>query len=283
MRPARTSRRTRNPESGFAMLFVFVMAASIALMMYREMPRVAFESQRNREEMLIERGEQYMRGIKLYVRKFKKYPGTMEELENTNQIRFLRRRYDDPMTGKKEWRIVHVGPGGQFTDSLVYNPKGQEKGQQSVNTFTWDAGAAPTGTNQGAPSVALRRRDSEMRGMQPQGEGQPGDPTAPQQTAGRFPPGQPQPGVIGGVYTVQQPQESKMLQYDYPQPGELPQPQRAPVQPQPGQFRGGTVVMPGGFPQGMQQPQQPGQPQQPVNPYQLGAQPQQQVNPYQVG
>jgi hypothetical protein len=45
-------------ESGFAMLFVFVMAAAIAIGLYMEMPRVAFESQRQREQMLIDRGGQ---------------------------------------------------------------------------------------------------------------------------------------------------------------------------------------------------------------------------------
>jgi len=56
------------------MLLVFVMAAAVAITLYRELPRVAFEAQRNKEELLIERGEQYSRAIQLYVRKWKKYP-----------------------------------------------------------------------------------------------------------------------------------------------------------------------------------------------------------------
>src|SRR5436309_15949939 len=100
----------RRGERGFAMLLVFVMAAAVAIMLYKELPRVAFEAQRNKEELLIERGEQYTRAIQLYVRKWKKYPQTTDEVQNTNQMRFLRKRYDDPKTGKSEWRIVHVGP-----------------------------------------------------------------------------------------------------------------------------------------------------------------------------
>src|SRR4051812_31074460 len=102
-------------ERGFAMLLVFVMAAAVAITLYNELPRVAFEAQRNQEGLLIERGEQYSRAIQLYVRKLKKYPATMEELESTNQVRFLRKRYNDPMTGKSEWRLVHFA-GGVFTD-----------------------------------------------------------------------------------------------------------------------------------------------------------------------
>src|SRR5262249_32688913 len=87
-------------ERGFAILLLFVMAAAIAITLYKELPRVAFEAQRDKEQLLIERGEQYSRSIQLYVRKWKKYPATIEELESTNQIRFLRTRYNDPMTGK---------------------------------------------------------------------------------------------------------------------------------------------------------------------------------------
>ena len=127
-------------EGGFAMLLVFVMAAAIAITLYMEMPRVAFEAQRNKEALLIERGEQYTRAIQLYFRKFKKYPVKIEDLEETNQIRFLRKRYIDPMTGKSEWRMIHIGPGGVFTDSLTHKPPDKNKDEQkAANTFTYEA------------------------------------------------------------------------------------------------------------------------------------------------
>ncbi len=138
-------KRGRKPESerGFALLFVFLMAACVAILFYLELPRAAFESQRVKEGMLIERGEQYSRAIKLYVRKWNKYPANLEELENTNNIRYLRRRYRDPLSGKEEWRLIHVGPGGVFTDSLVYDrakdvmggDKDKSKDGKSESTF----------------------------------------------------------------------------------------------------------------------------------------------------
>jgi hypothetical protein len=139
--PARTAvGRRRDGERGFALLFVFLMASSIAILFYLELPRATFESQRVKESMLIERGEQYSRAVKLYVRKWNKYPANLEELENTNSIRYLRRRYKDPLTGKEEWRLVHVGPGGVFTDSLVYdrakNVMGTEKDKEKGKTDT---------------------------------------------------------------------------------------------------------------------------------------------------
>ncbi len=50
-----------------------------------------------------------MRAIQLYYRKFGHYPGSIEQLEKTNNIRFLRQKYVDPMTGKDDWRLIHVG------------------------------------------------------------------------------------------------------------------------------------------------------------------------------
>ena len=58
---------------------------------------------------MIHRGTQYVRAIKRFYKKFGRYPTTLEQLEKTNNIRFLRRRYKDPITGKDDWRLIHVG------------------------------------------------------------------------------------------------------------------------------------------------------------------------------
>jgi len=55
-------------ERGFALLLVFAMAAAIAILMYLEIPRVAFEHQRDKEALLVDRGEQFIRAIELYTK-----------------------------------------------------------------------------------------------------------------------------------------------------------------------------------------------------------------------
>jgi len=99
----------RRRESGFALLLVFLMAAMIGIGLYFEMPRVAFESQRGREQMAIDRANEYKRAIQLFYRKYKTYPQSLDDLETTRNMRFLRRRYMDPLTGK-EWRLVDNSP-----------------------------------------------------------------------------------------------------------------------------------------------------------------------------
>jgi len=158
-------------EAGFALLLVYLMAAMIAIAMYMELPRVAMESERNKEQLLIERGEQYKRAIQIFVRKNGRYPAKIEDLEDTNNVRYLRRRYIDPMTGKDDWRIIHCGPGGILTDSVNQKPATTKTDQskQQPNTYVGELPTAGSDTDTGAGSTspALRRRPSDMPGFGP--------------------------------------------------------------------------------------------------------------------
>ncbi len=145
-----TRNAARSGEGGFAMLFVFVLAAFVAIGLYNELPRVIFEGQRQREQMLIDRGEQYQRAIRVYYRRYRRYPPNLEALENTDNRRFLRRRYRDPMTGLDEWRLIHGLPNGVFTDSLVYKAPG-------ASATAASGGPASSEAETGQPLWAARR------------------------------------------------------------------------------------------------------------------------------
>ncbi|MBV9307048.1 MAG: hypothetical protein JOZ45_12950 [Acidobacteriaceae bacterium] len=106
-------------ERGSALLVVLIMAAVIAILLYRELAVAAFEAQREKEQQLIDRGEGYAHAVKLYVRRMGSYPPSLDALEDTNRMRFLRRRFKDPFTGEGDWRLLHAGPGGMLIDSKV--------------------------------------------------------------------------------------------------------------------------------------------------------------------
>ena len=191
-RADRGGRRT-TPESGFALLFVYAMAATVAIMLFMELPRVAFEAQRDKEQLLIDRGEQYTRAVNLFVRKFNRFPADIDALQNTQSLRFLRRKYIDPMTGKDDWRLIHVGPGGVFTDSLVYGQAktGEKTEQQNFITEIQQTGGNQLAANQGV-NIATRQRQSD----QPGAPGDPGNPTQPPQFGAT---GQPIPNPPTGI------------------------------------------------------------------------------------
>ncbi len=185
----------RHREGGYALLFVSALAASVAVMLYMEIPRVAFEAQRDKEQLLVDRGEQYTRAIKLYVRKYNRFPADIAALENTQSIRFLRRQYVDPMTGKKEWRLIHVGPGGIFTDSLVHKPKKDANAPQTFITELQEIGGGNGPANTDGVNLATRRRPSDGPSAQ-------GDPFANPGGANSGNPANGQPAANGPVMVL---------------------------------------------------------------------------------
>lgn len=159
-------RRHRQREGGFALLLVFVFAAGIAIALYMEMPRAVFESARTKQDMLTERGEQFKIAIRRYYTKTRMFPTSLDQLENTNGVRFLRRKYVDPMTGKDEWRLIHSDGAGNPIDSKVQKPKNVAQSQASVNTLTGQGyqvgGAPPEGAKTpGVQDVAMRQRATD--------------------------------------------------------------------------------------------------------------------------
>jgi hypothetical protein len=148
--------RARSAERGSALLIVFVFAAMIAIMLYREMPVAAFEAQRQKEQLLVDRGHEYVRAIQLFYRRNRgQYPASIEQLEDTNRVRYLRHKYKDPLTGKDEWRLLHAGPGGMLIDSKV-NPMGLTvMGTNGVpGTNTANGAAGTTANNANDPNAA---------------------------------------------------------------------------------------------------------------------------------
>jgi type II secretory pathway pseudopilin PulG len=112
----------RNPESGYTLLIALLIVATILLITAAAAPNIYIEGRRERDEEMIWRGQQYVRAIGLYYKKFGHYPHTIDDLvKSDNQIRFLRQAYPDPMnTDDGSWRLIYVGPGGVLINSVMY-------------------------------------------------------------------------------------------------------------------------------------------------------------------
>ena len=145
----RPIRKSRRPETGYILITLILFVAVLAIAMTVTAPAILFQLKRDREEELIHRGTQYTRAIQHYYKKFNSYPNTLENLESSNQLRFLRRRYKDPITGK-DFKLLHMqdvqglsGPG--------------LNGATSASTLAGGAGAnGPVGLNSaGGPGGAF--------------------------------------------------------------------------------------------------------------------------------
>jgi len=93
---------------GYILITLVLFVALLAITVAAIAPSIVFQVKRDREEELIHRGVQYSRAIKRFVKKAGNYPTRLEQLDNTNQIRFLRKRYKDPITGK-DFKLLHQG------------------------------------------------------------------------------------------------------------------------------------------------------------------------------
>ena len=127
-------------EDGFILLGVIILLALFVIAMAVAAPQIAKSIQRDRDIETMHRGKQYRRAIQLYYRKFNAYPPGIEALVKTNEIRFLRKKYVDPTTGKDDWKPVAYGqqktqPTGFF---------GQPLGGTGGNVL---AGTGPSGGN----------------------------------------------------------------------------------------------------------------------------------------
>ncbi|HEY7095615.1 MAG TPA: hypothetical protein VH437_02745 [Terriglobales bacterium] len=95
-------------EAGYVLLTMLLFVALLGITALAILPTVAFQAKRDQEEEMIHRGVQYSRAVRRYYKKFGRYPTRLEDLENTNNMRFLRKRYKDPITGK-DFKLLHVG------------------------------------------------------------------------------------------------------------------------------------------------------------------------------
>lgn len=149
MKTAETmSRKARTREEGYVLLAVLFLVFMVTLALAIAAPKVAADIQRDREIELVHRGKQYVRAVKLYYKKFGAYPPNMEALEKTNEIRFLRKRYKDPVTGKDDWKLIHFGENKTPSLGFFGQPIGGVGGSPL-------AGVGPGGVGQSLPGSSM--------------------------------------------------------------------------------------------------------------------------------
>ena len=99
-----TRRRT---ERGYILLTLMLFVALLTIGLLALVENIESQIKRDREEEMIHRGVQYSRAVRHYFKKFGRYPNRIEDLENTNNYRSLRKRYKDPITGK-DFKLLHM-------------------------------------------------------------------------------------------------------------------------------------------------------------------------------
>ena len=99
---------------GYAMVALLVAMSIMAVMLGLALPVWQTAIRREREAELVFRGEQYVQAIRLFQRR---YAGTFPpDVDVLVKQRFLRRRYQDPITGG-DFQPVYAGIGTTTADA----------------------------------------------------------------------------------------------------------------------------------------------------------------------
>jgi len=99
----------RKGEQGYVLATVMVLLAVFMIMMSVALPKIREDIRRDHEVETMRRGHQYVRALLLFYRRFHHYPTSIDQLEDANGLRFLRKRYDDPLTSSNDWSPVYLG------------------------------------------------------------------------------------------------------------------------------------------------------------------------------
>jgi len=162
-------------EQGFMLVGLVVAIFLVLLALSVAAPKVADNLRRDREVEAVHRGNQYVRAIRLYYRKTGMYPASIEQLEKTNNVRYLRQRYVDPMTGKDDWRLIKVGEAKTTVKGFFGQPlMGMASGLGSAGGMVSPGGGGATSGGLGSGGLGGGGLGSSSPGYGGLGSSSPG-------------------------------------------------------------------------------------------------------------
>ena len=144
------------------MAALLVAVAVMGVLLSAALPVWSHEMRREKEAELVFRGEQYVRAIQLFQRR---YPGAFPpSLDVLVQQRFLRRKYKDPITGD-DFQLVTLASLQQLSAS--------RPGTGVTGPGTAGAGGPASGRPPALPSTLAPGAGQGLSTMQPTGPGLP--------------------------------------------------------------------------------------------------------------
>lgn len=189
---SRSKGNRRRSQQGYILLTLLLAIALLAIFAVSVDRSITQQIKRDREQELIHRGVQYSRAVRGYYKKFGRYPTRIEDLESSNTLRFLRKRYKDPITGK-DFKLLRQG------DVQMSFGTGLMGGGAALNALAKNAGiTAQNGQTIGA-AVAAAAATAQPGVPVSAGGGNPADADAAGDDADSKPTAQTGPGASPGA------------------------------------------------------------------------------------
>jgi type II secretory pathway pseudopilin PulG len=118
---ARPAPRGGKREAGFSLVMLVMAVTVLSIMLAAALPRWSEMIRRDKEEELISRGFQYAEAIRLFQRRFQRYPNSLDELIKVKP-RCIRQLWTDPMTANGRWTVIFLNQGSPLTPVAGLNP-----------------------------------------------------------------------------------------------------------------------------------------------------------------
>lgn len=169
-----TNYKSQIHQRGYMMITLMLTLALIMLALLAVLPDIRQQVRRDREEELRHRGNSYLRAIQHFYKKFGRYPARVEELENTNNLRFLRKRYTDPInvdpvTGKEKNFKFLTQQDITLNSGPVLGPTAGQMGSGTQSIFGGAQNAPQTPFS--SPQGAFGSLGAQPGGQQPTASG----------------------------------------------------------------------------------------------------------------
>jgi type II secretory pathway pseudopilin PulG len=147
----------RRRRGGYTLVALLVGMTVASILIAAVLPLASAQAQREREAELIFRGLQYAEGIRVFRRRFGRYPNSLAELQEVKP-RSVRKLWKDPMTKDGEWGIVSLEgaplPGARGT---APGPTPTPRPTPTPSPFAKPGEAGTTGPVMGVYSKSTER------------------------------------------------------------------------------------------------------------------------------
>jgi type II secretory pathway pseudopilin PulG len=164
-----TTARPRRQEEGYILLTLMLVVALMGIFAMVAASKIDFEIRRDKELEMVHRGVQYTRAIRAYYKKFGRYPTKLEDLDNTNNLRYLRKHYKDPLNKNLDFKLLHFGEqgvtlaGGIAGASIAgATPAGSPTGLNSPSAFGGSPSTSSGFGNNGVNSSGVFAQSSGL-------------------------------------------------------------------------------------------------------------------------
>lgn len=152
----------RTSQNGFSLAGLLVILTVLAVVLAYTVPtQWSAVMKREREHQTIFVMEQYARGIQEFNRKTGGVPTKLEQLEEFNNPRVMRKLYENPLSGELDWILVPPGadqPGGQPGATPGQGAGGVDRGRPVGRGQGTGPGQTPTagGADYVGPFIGVR-------------------------------------------------------------------------------------------------------------------------------